>query len=904
MDVNRLTQTFDEINSKLIRNVCIIAHVDHGKTTMADCILSSNGIISARLAGKLRFMDSREDEQERGITMKSSVISLYFNPLLVNLIDSPGHVDFISEVNWAVNVADVALLVVDVVEGVCSQTEALLRQALLNDISIILVINKMDRLVVELKMTEAEAFNHLTRLLENVNSCMSQILQGQFIEETDWSKFEETEKKKHFHPASGNVVFASAAHGWAFDVRDFAKLWSTRLQIDEAELAERLFSDSYLAGGQIHADAERKGKRTIFEQLVLQPIWEVQKCAFIDNDLDKLKAFAEKLKLPSVRAKRMEDAFPEFMRSWLPLSKSALKAVAHSTSAHEAFQSVGRLNVIFPANDSPELMNAIKNCNAEDDFCVGFVVKFFKKDTSYYTLVRVMSGTLQKDTTLFIASTSDEPPSVQVESIHVSLGREMVEIQKAPAGSIVAIKFSDVVPGTTLLSKSLKTVGLHFDSTDLEPLVRVTVRSSSGNSADMTGLRQALKQLSLLDSSVGVYEQEDGDLALVTAGEVHLQKCIQDLADMGLEDLEISEPIVPLLETIVPDTQATYAKIIAMHITECNLKTFNMKLRVRAVPLTDKITKFLQSNESHLKTFRESRFDDTQWLDTFHDQLIENAKKSLCSLKGTWWQRKSEADVEKLFENVWTFGPNRAKFNILFNATSDYDRPSVWKATNKKLRPLDRAVVAGFDLAMSQGVLCDEPCQGIGIILEEWILGEEDESDEVIADRLQDPQLQGQLISATKQTFRAAMKKHPLRLVTPMYKCKVTTGTTMLGKVHTVLSQRRAKVLSEDVNEVNGLFEIYAHMPIVESFSFCEQLRKRTSGVASAQTQFSHWQIIDEDPFWEPTTEEELEEFGVKGDSVNQARAYMNAVRRRKGLQTDELVVVSAEKQRNLKRNK
>jgi ribosome assembly protein 1 len=110
--------------------------------------------------------------------------------------------------------------------------------------------------------------------------------------------------------------------------------------------------------------------------------------------------------------------------------------------------------------------------------------------------------------------------------------------------------------------------------------------------------------------------------------------------------------------------------------------------------------------------------------------------------------------------------------------------------------------------------------------------------------------------------------------------------------------------VSEDVNEVNGLFEIVAHMPIMESFSFCEQLRKKTSGAASAQLQFSHWQIIDEDPFWQPTTDEELEEFGVQGDSVNQARAYMNTVRKRKGLQTDEVLVVNAEKQRNLKRNK
>lgn len=95
-------------------------------------------------------------------------------------------------------------------------------------------------------------------------------------------------------------------------------------------------------------------------------------------------------------------------------------------------------------------------------------------------------------------------------------------------------------------------------------------------------------------------------------------------------------------------------------------------------------------------------------------------------------------------------------------------------------------------------------------------------------------------------------------------------------------------------------------MPVIESFSFCEQLRKRTSGLASAQLQFSHWQIIEQDPFWQPTTEEEIEEFGIQaGDtSLNQAKSYMDAVRRRKGLQTDDIIVVSAEKQRNLKRNK
>lgn len=104
---------------------------------------------------------------------------------------------------------------------------------------------------------------------------------------------------------------------------------------------------------------------------------------------------------------------------------------------------------------------------------------------------------------------------------------------------------------------------------------------------------------------------------------------------------------------------------------------------------------------------------------------------------------------------------------------------------------------------------------------------------------------------------------------------------------------------------MNGLFEIVSYMPVVESFSFCDLLRKRTSGLALAQLQFSHWQIIDDDPFWEPKTIDEIEEFGTNKSSVtNLARKYMDSIRKRKGLLTDDVIVVNAEKQRNLKRNK
>jgi ribosome assembly protein 1 len=105
-----------------------VAHVDHGKTTLADCLIASNGLIHKKQAGQLKLLDDRHDEQQRGITMKSSSICLLYNDCIVNLIDSPGHLEFYFEVSAALRLTDSALLVVDVVEGVSSQTFRVLHQ--------------------------------------------------------------------------------------------------------------------------------------------------------------------------------------------------------------------------------------------------------------------------------------------------------------------------------------------------------------------------------------------------------------------------------------------------------------------------------------------------------------------------------------------------------------------------------------------------------------------------------------------------------------------------------------------------------------------------------------------------------------------------------------------------------
>lgn len=122
------------------------------------------------MAGKLRYLDNRQDEQERGITMKSSSISLHYQSqlkqrdFLVNLIDSPGHVDFSSEVSTAVRLCDGAIVVVDVVEGVSPQTRAVLKQVYSEGLKAVLVLNKIDRLILEKQMEAFDAYIHISHV--------------------------------------------------------------------------------------------------------------------------------------------------------------------------------------------------------------------------------------------------------------------------------------------------------------------------------------------------------------------------------------------------------------------------------------------------------------------------------------------------------------------------------------------------------------------------------------------------------------------------------------------------------------------------------------------------------------------------------------------------------------------
>lgn len=208
----------------------VIAHVDHGKSTLTDSLVARAGIIAEAKAGDARATDTRADEQERGITIKSTGISMYFEsdilcpgetkPYLINLIDSPGHVDFSSEVTAALRVTDGALVVVDYVEGVSVQTETVLRQALGEKIKPVLMINKIDRGILELQVDGETMYQNFIRVVENVNVIIST------YEADDMGESQQVD------PTNGTVAFGSALFGWAFTLTRFARMYADKFKID------------------------------------------------------------------------------------------------------------------------------------------------------------------------------------------------------------------------------------------------------------------------------------------------------------------------------------------------------------------------------------------------------------------------------------------------------------------------------------------------------------------------------------------------------------------------------------------------------------------------------------------------------------------------------------------------
>uniref|UniRef100_A0A1A7YEI2 Elongation factor-like 1 n=1 Tax=Iconisemion striatum TaxID=60296 RepID=A0A1A7YEI2_9TELE len=555
-----------------------------------------------------------------------------------------------------------------------------------------------------------------------------------------------------------------------------------------------------------------------------------------------------------------------------------------------------------------------------------------------------------------------------MENLYLLMGRELEELEEVPAGNVLGIRgLEESVLKSATLSVSPACppfTPLNFEAT---PIVRVAIEPK--HPSEMPKLVRGMRLLNQADPCAEVLIQETGEHVLVTAGEVHLQRCLDDLRDRFAKiKISVSKPIIPFRETVIRPPKVDMVneelgrqqKVAVIHQVKeeapqgrlsdtlhlgpdglVTLTTPNRQalVSVRAGPLPPEVTGLLESSSELIRTLelmnmslREGRTMDV------NPRTLEDIVKLKDQLEGLLQGRKWRNAVER----IWAFGPRRYGPNILLNNLKDYSRPSVWQcldpagAEAAALRDLDNSIISGFQLATLSGPMCEEPLMGVCFSIERWdmlssappeqqdLMKEDSNSHEasqssnedmtsgsIKAEQRSDSAsadcygpVSGQLIAATKEACRHAFQAQPQRLMAAMYTCDVMATAEVLGRVYGVLGKREGRVLHEEMKEGTDMFLIKAVLPIAESFGFADEIRKRTSGLASPQLVFSHWEVISSDPYWVPTTEEEYLHFGEKADSDNQALKYMNAVRRRKGLYVEEKIVEHAEKQRTLSKNK
>ncbi|KNZ81299.1 Ribosome assembly protein 1 [Termitomyces sp. J132] len=1054
-----------------IRIITTLGHVDHGKTTLMDTLLAANNIISARMAGKMRYLDSREDEQERGITMESSAVSLKFQVLghevhqkspktyIVNMIDTPGHVDFSTEVSTASRLCDGALVLVDVVEGVCTQTIAVLRQAWQDRLRPILVINKFDRLITELKLAPVEAHHHLTRLIEQVNAVMGSFFasermeddlrwreererrlakkKDQLADETDAAvnegdEFQEKDDEDiYFAPERGNVIFASAIDGWGFRIGKFAQLYATKLGIKEANLRRVLWGDYFLdpKSKKVISYKHLRGRplKSLFVQFVLENIWAVYDAVVLNPNQEKVAKIVTALNLKilprDLRSKDTRNLLFLIFSQWLSLSTCVTQSVIDVVPAPPLAQRTRIPKMLYPdlyeatVDPKNKLEEDLFSANSAPDACVtAYVSKMFAvsakdlpenkkkpitaeemrakarearetraaaekngEQTGQQTLTstaipytptppppenehakeasvegaevvlgfaRLYSGTLRTGTTVYgllpkynAASEPTHPANVKnlvpitIDGLYIMMGRELVPVDVVRAGNIFAVRGLEgkvwrtatlCAPGESGISElSSDDHACLINLGGASPIVRVALEPAMP--ADMPKLVNGLKLLSQADPCVETFQQQTGEHVILTAGELHLEASTSDLKErFARVEIQASKPIVPFRETAtkVSDMAPTKTPNALRGTIHGSSSSNIVKFTIRVSPLPKVILDFVLQNVSILKKLQHERRakDSAEVHDKEEEQESENygevvrkpsvgpeqfweALQKVCEETGGEW-----ADVT---ERIWAFGPQKAggcllidnrKSGVPFSLKRRLERikagDNEGEVMHKGARDFDVHVETGFQLATFQGPLCAEPVEGMAYIVESVEIDQENLEKEIGPMA----QVTGSVISAVRDACRNGLLDWSPRLMLAMYVCDIQASTDVLGKVYAVVAKRRGRIVAEEMKEGTAFFNVTALLPVVESFGFADDIRKRTSGAASPQLVFSGYEILDQDPFWVPTTEEELEDLGEKADRSNIAKGYMDVVRERKGMFVDRKIVEFAEKQRTLKR--
>jgi elongation factor 2 len=828
--------TVDEIRSMMsykdnIRNMSVIAHVDHGKSTLTDSLIASAGIIAKAKAGDARFMDTREDEQNRTITIKSTSVSLYFempnnqlvgkskrtmekqvadkekfggfvkmkdgSPFLINLIDSPGHVDFSSEVTAALRVTDGALVVVDCVEGVCVQTETVLRQAIAERIKPVLWINKLDRMFLELHMDLETMYQNFARVKESVNVVIE-------------TYKDELLGDVQVEPEDGTVGFGSGLQSWGFTVTRFANLYAKKFGVGKGKLMKKLWGQNYFNPSTKKFTSKNrmkvKGKKDVFLErnfvlFILKPINKL-----IEAVMNDKKEVYDKM-LTTLGVKVPKDAkelvgkpkLKRIMQAWLPASEALMEMLVNHLPSPSTAQSY-RVENLYGGPIDDDCAKAIRSCDPKGPLMM-YISKMVPTSEKgrFYAFGRVFSGTIATGGAVRIMGPEYVPGKKtdlflkKIQRTVLMMGRYVEQLQDCPCGNICGLVGVDsylLKTGTISTHKEAHCfVTMKYS---VSPVVRCAVDCK--NASDLPKLMEGLKRLAKSDPLVQCITSRTGEHIIAGAGELHLEICLKDLREdfMKGAPIKVGKPVVSFCESVTGESER-----------QCVSKSPNKHNRIymTAEPTGDEFSQAIDNGD--FKIDGEPKVRARYIIDTFG------------------WDK---GDATK----IWSFGcPPDAKCNVLIDTTKGV----------QYLHEIKDSMVGAFIQGSAAGIICDEPMRGVRFNIEDITLH---------ADSIH--RGAGQIMPPCKRALFCCQLVSEPCLYEPMYLCDITVPQNAIAGVYSTLSCRRGVVEGKEDRPGTPLSKIKAFLPVLESFGFTSLLRQNTSGQAFPQMIFSHWQPLNGNP--------------------------------------------------------
>ncbi|KAF6820758.1 elongation factor Tu GTP binding domain-containing protein [Colletotrichum sojae] len=837
-----------------IRNVALAGHLHHGKTAFMDMLVLETHDIADRLerrVGKkrdeqLRYTDVHVVERERGVSIKASPMSLVLQSTkgkshLFNILDTPGHVNFVDEVAASLRLADGVCLVVDVVEGVQVNTEQIIKHAVLEDIPLTLIINKMDRLILELKLPPKDAYYKLKHVVEEVNTVIENTIPGKG-------------EAKRVSPENGNVLFACTDMGWCFTLQSFAKMYAdTYGGINPEDFAKRLWGDVYYNPEKrnfTRKPAEARSNRS-FVNFVLEPIYKIFTHTISDTP-EELKEVLGGLGITLKPSQYKADAKVLLKlvceQFFGPSTGFVDMVVRHIPSPDEAAERY--LEKYYTGPLDTKIAKSMKSCDQDGPLVVHVTKLFSTADAkSFYSFGRVLCGTARPGSQVRVLgegySTDDDEDMAlaTISDVFIGESRYNIPTDGVPAGNFVLLSGVDnsIVKTATLIPLKLeddedayifKPV-THFTESVLKVAVEPINPSELPKMLD--GLRKIQKSYPLITTKV----EESGEHIILGTGELYMDCVLHDLrrlyADM---EIKVSDPVTRFCETVEEQSA-----------TKCYAITPNKKNKITMV---------------------------AEQLDKGISEDIESGKVKIGDpIRKTASYFEENYGWDKLAaRGIWAFGPDEMGPNIL----QDDTLPS--EVDKKLLNTVKETIRQGFSWATREGPLCEEPIRNTKFRITDVSLA----SEAIFRGG-------GQIIPTSRRACYSSFLMASPRLMEPLYSVSVTGPEDSATEVYTTLARRRGHVLQDGPVAGTPLYRVNGLIPVIDSFGFETDLRIKTKGMAMVSLTFNSWSIVPGDPLDKEVIIRPLQPASAQAT----ARDFVLKTRRRKGLSEDVSVATFLE---------